>query len=82
MEEIKLVQLGNDERVTVLKKLGFGLDCEGYVLDKKGKPIICRYSQKKVHINTAAILPGSVIVINANPITMAEYFLELASKNG
>jgi hypothetical protein len=77
MNEIKLVQLGNDERISVLKKLGHDLDNDGYVLEKKSKNrLICKYSKEVIHINNAAILPGSLIIINANPITMAEYFLD------
>lgn len=78
MEDIQLVQLNNDERLIVLEKLGYVLDSEGYVIYKEtGKRAICKYSKDIIHINNAAILPGSVIVINANPITMAEYFLDI-----
>jgi hypothetical protein len=77
MNDLKLIQLGNDDRISVLKKLGYNLDNEGYVLQKKSKErLICKYSKEVIHINNAAILPGSLIVINANPVTMAEYFLD------
>jgi len=83
MEEIKLVQLNNEKRVEILKKLGYGVNSEGYVIkDSTKKEVICKYSGEKVHINTAAILPGSLLVINANPLTMAEYFVEIDSQNG
>lgn len=77
MECHNLVQLDNEKRIQVLNKLGYELDDEGYVIysDTK-KEVICKYSKIKVHINTAAILPGSVIIINANPVTMAEYFMD------
>lgn len=76
MTELKLVQLNNGDRIKALNKLGYTLDEEGYVLNSKKKEVICKYSKERVHINTAAILPGSILVINATPLTMAEYFAE------
>lgn len=76
MENITLLQLNNNQRSEVLEKLGFKIDTEGYVLDKNKKKVMCKYSNKEVHISSAAILPGSTIVINATPITMAQYFVE------
>ena len=75
MSELQLMQVENNERVKILDKLGFTLNEEGFVLDKNKKLKICKYSEEPVHINTAAILPGSVEIINANPYTMAQYFL-------
>lgn len=77
MEEITLVQTNNDNRTQILNKLGYDINDEGYVIESgTKKEVICKYAGGKVHINTAAILPGSVTIINANPITMAEYFLD------
>ena len=82
MKEINLVQLDNKRRLQVLEKLGYGVNNGGYIIynDTK-KEVICKYSGVKVHINTAAVLPGSVVVINANPITMAEYFMDPNNKD-
>ena len=78
MKEVnQLVRLNNEDRLVVLKKLGYELNDVGYVISSKTKKeLICKYSGEKIHINNAAILPGSVIIINANPLTMAEYFIE------
>ena len=78
MVQINLVQLDNDKRLLALKKLGYNLDDNGYVIDtnNENKEVICKYSEERVHINTAAILPGSIVVINATPETMAQYFLD------
>lgn len=77
MADIQLFQLDNEKRVQILEKLGYEVDNDGYVIDKQTKKeVICKYSKEKVHINTAAILPGSVIIINATPLTMAEYFID------
>lgn len=79
--DLNLIQLNNNNRVKVINKFGYDLDSEGYVVDNKRKRVICKYSKEEVHINTAAILPGSFVIINANPITMAEYFLDIETQD-
>lgn len=75
---ISLIQLNNNNRILALQKLGYEVNDNGFVYEKSnGKEVICKYSKEKVHINTAAILPGSVIIINATPETMAQYFLDI-----
>ena len=76
MENITLLQIDNNQRSRILEKLGYGIDSEGFVLDKNNKRVICKYSEKDIHISYAAILPGSTILINATPITMAQYFVD------
>lgn len=74
---ISLVQMDNRKRILALGKLGFGINDEGYVYNSATKKeVMCIYSKERVHINTAALLPGSVKIINATPTTMAQYFLE------
>lgn len=77
MAETKLIQLDNRKRTQVLEKLGYFVDDEGFIINKKTKKeVICKYSEEKVHINTAAILPGSALVINVTPLTMSRYFVD------
>ena len=76
MPELELIELEVDERTNVLEKLGYTIDEEGFVVDSEQKEVICKYTEEKVHIKTAAILPGSLLVINATPLSMARYFLE------
>ena len=76
MTEKQLVQLNNEDRLEILKKLGYMLDDKGFIIDIETKEeIICKYSKQKVHINFAAILPGSALIINATQLTMAQYFV-------
>ena len=81
MAQINLVQLNNNKRFLALQKLGYDLDEEGYVIDGSQKGVICKYSEEKVHINTAAILPGSIIVINATPDFVFNTTLSRISRN-
>ncbi len=74
---ISLLQTSVETRLKVLKKLGFTIDNEGYVIDSKTQEILkCVYGDDSVHIESAAILPGSTLIINANLLTMSQYFLE------
>lgn len=76
-QTISLLQSSTDTRIKVLKKLGYSINSKGYVIDSITKePLICIYSEENVHIDTAAILPGSTLIINANNLTMSQYFLE------
>lgn len=75
--ELKLIQLNNHRRKEVLEKLGYSVNQDGFVSNPRTKKeVVCKYTKQKVHINTAAILPGSVEVINATPLSMAQYFIE------
>jgi len=72
-----LVQLNINERIKVLDKLGYIVNEKGNIVNKSTKKgLKCKYGGDNVHINTAAILPGSLLIINATPLTMAEYFVE------
>ena len=74
---ISLIQMDNQKRVLALNKIGFEINDDGYVYNSATKKeVMCIYSKERVHINTAALLPGSVKIVNATPTTMAEYFLE------
>ena len=81
MGELVLEQLNNENRVDILNKLGYSINDEGYVTDSKKKEVICKYTEERIHINTAAILPGSVMVINATPLAMAQYFMEFNNED-
>ena len=77
MDDLQLVQLDNHDRTKVLEKLGYSISDNGFVIDSKTKKeVVCKYTKKGVHINTAAILPGSNLIINATPLTMAQYFVD------
>lgn len=77
MAKITLLQLDNDKRLQVLEKLGYSIDNDGFVVSKKTKKeVVCKYTNEKIHINTAAILPGSHMIVNATPMSMAQYFVE------
>ncbi len=82
MAIVELVELDTNDREKALEKLGFSIDGEGYVKDGSNNYVVCKYTAQKVHLSTAAILPGSLLIINANPLSMAQYFLEHPEDGG
>ena len=63
-------------KVELLKGLGFGIDASGYVTNKDGKRVVDPYVNEEVKANDMAILPGSTIILDDNPISIAGYMDE------
>jgi hypothetical protein len=76
LELITIKNTPKDFRIKLLQALGYDVDREGVFVTKDGKPVIDRYIDKPVRVDNMAILPGSVIVIDDNPISIAYYFEE------
>ncbi len=79
MPELELIELSTNDIQLTLERLGYFIDEQGYVLNSNKKEVTCKYTQERVHIKTAAILPGSLLIINATPLSMAQYFLEYSN---
>ncbi len=63
-------------RLELLKSLGYGVDVEGVYVTKDGEQVIDKYIDKPVRFDNMAIFPGSTIVIDDNPLSVAAYFEE------
>jgi hypothetical protein len=73
MERVLLSSFSREEVIETLKELGYEVDVNGF-LRKDGKEYLDPYSEDKVvNINNMLILPGSVIIIDNNPISIAFY---------
>ena len=75
-EELNLFEMPTNSKRVLLQALDHYVDKQGYVMDELGKRVICRYTHEEVHIEKAAILKGSTIIINANPFTLSQYMEE------
>lgn len=61
----------------LLKALGYVSDDKGFLVDVyTEKRLRCKYTKRYVSIQEAAILPGSTVIINATPVSMASYIEE------
>jgi len=56
----------------LLKSLGLGVSEDGFVT-KEGKPVMDEYIERHVRFENMAIFPGSTIVIDDNPLSIASY---------
>ncbi len=60
-------------KIGLLNGLGFGVDSKGYVVGQDGRRVLDPYINEEVKVNDMAILPGSTIILNDNPISIAGY---------
>lgn len=75
MELISLKEIPTDAKVALLKELGYGADGV-YVLDDKGQRLRDKYTDALVRLENMLILPGSAIVLDDNPLSIANYLEE------
>lgn len=75
VETISLKELSKNNKILLLKELGFNSDGI-YVLDNKGNKIKDKYIDVDVTIDNMLILPGSTIIIDNNPLSIASYLEE------
>ena len=76
MELISLKEEPNEFKIALLKALHLGVDKEGYVISSDGKRVIDKYVDKPVRLENVAIFPGSTIVMDDNPLSIASYLEE------
>jgi len=65
----------SDLKLLLLKELGLGLDEDGYIT-KNGRQVLDRYIDQPVRIENMAIFPGSALVLDDNPLSIASYIEE------
>lgn len=83
MQEIRFLDVNDDEKKLLLDILGFEVSEDMVIIEKKTKtPYICPITKKKVRLEDASILPGSTIIINTSAITLSEYFSRFLEKKG
>jgi len=72
VETISLRDLSLEEKTLLLRELGY--DSDGtYILDKEGNKVQDPYIKEPVKISNMLILPGSTIIIDNNPLSIARY---------
>ena len=74
MEQFSIKNLSKDEKVMLLKELGY--DSDGIFVLKDGKKFQDIYIDENIKIENMIILPGSTIVLDNNPLSIAFYLEE------
>ena len=75
MELISLQTITVESKILLLKELGYASDGT-HVLDEKGSKIIDKYINEPVRLDNMLILPGSTVIIDNNPLSIAAYLEE------
>jgi hypothetical protein len=75
MEFFSLKNISIKSKIALLKALDYKSDGV-FVLNKDKSKVIDRYTKEPVKINNMAILPGSTIIIDDNPVSIASYLEE------
>lgn len=75
MQIVSLKDMPSDLKSLLLKELGLGVDETGYIT-KDGKQVLDRYIDQPVRIENMAIFPGSAVVLDDNPLSIASYIEE------
>jgi hypothetical protein len=75
MELISIKDMPIELKKELLKKLGYSSD-NIYVLDSNGNKLKDRYIDEEVKISNMIIVPGSTIILDNNPLSIACYLEE------
>ena len=75
LEKFSLRNLTKEEKVLLLKELGF--DSDGiYVLNETGQQVQDKYVGWPIKVENMLILPGSTILLDDNELSVAMYLKE------
>jgi len=77
MNKKKIINLPKNEKLILLKALGYTIDSEDYIINETDrKRVEDKYSNCFVKLDNASVLPGSTIIIDTNSFSLSEYFEE------
>ena len=75
MELISLKNVSKESKLGLLRELGYNSDGE-FVLNLDGTKVMDRYLEVPVKIDNMVILPGSIIVLDDNELSLSKYLEE------
>lgn len=64
-----------DVRIALLQELGYGAQ-EGFVVDNEGERVLDPYTGDPIRTDNMLIFPGSTVILDNNPLSIASYFEE------
>lgn len=74
-ELISIKNIPKEMKVVLLRELDY--DSDGiFVLERNGEKHLERYMQEPVKLDNMLILPGSAIILDNNPLSIASYLEE------
>lgn len=75
MELISLKNISMQSKILLLNQLGYTSDGE-FIYDTENKKVIDRYIDIPVRVNNMVILPGSIIILDDNELSISSYIEE------
>ncbi len=73
-KELVFEELGEKERILLLRAFNYDVDEEGYIITEAGKKIQSKENPKKfIQAKFAALVPGSLEVVDGTPTAISEY---------
>ena len=75
MEFVSLKDASKEVKIKILEELGYKSDGR-YVLDSDGIRIKDKYVDVEVTLSNMLIFPGSAIILDDNPLSVASYLEE------
>ena len=74
-ELISIKDMPSNMKVELLRELGYNSDGE-WVLETNGQKHLERYTKEPIRITNMVIFPGSVIVLDNNPLSITSFIEE------
>ncbi len=76
-KEIIFEQLERDEKIILLRAFNYDVDAEGYILTQNGNKIPSEdIPSKFIKVDEAALIPGSLKVIDGTPMSLSKFIRE------
>ena len=75
MELISLKEIHLSSKILLLKKLGYDSNGE-FVIDSNGEKVIDKYIDIPIRVDNMVILPGSLIILDDNELSISSYIEE------
>jgi len=73
MEEISLRVAPKEFKEALVRSLGYETDGT-WVLRSDGERLLDEYANKPVRLDRMLVFPGSVVILDDNPLSIASYF--------
>ncbi len=74
--DFQFEQLNNAEKRLLISAFGYEVDESGFVVDSLLKEKIRSNNGGFIHLDKAALLPGSLKIMDSDPLTISKYLRE------
>jgi hypothetical protein len=82
-QDIQFEELGEQEKILLLRAFDYDVDEAGYILDSNGKRMKSEDAPSEfLHIKTAALIPGSLEVVDGSPVSLSKFIREKMESDG